>query len=146
MNNNVTIKFSLALLLAVAAPVAGAQATAPDVLLKSVTAEVITIIRQDKDIQAGVPAKVAEVVETRILPLFDAARGRAQLERRHARAAEIAHHRVQDAAGQNLFHGAVQLSRSGHRLQAAAIGTGRHRGHGQVGREAGRNGCVEHGL
>jgi phospholipid transport system substrate-binding protein len=74
MNNNVTIKFSLALLLAVAAPVAGAQTTAPDVLLKNVTAEVITIIRQDKDIQAGVPAKVAEVVETRILPLFDFAR------------------------------------------------------------------------
>ena len=71
---NITIKFSLALLLAVAAPVAVAQVSAPDVLLKGVTADVIAIIRQDKDIQAGVPAKVAEVVETRILPLFDFAR------------------------------------------------------------------------
>ena len=40
-------------------------------LLKAVTADVIAIIRQDKDIQAGVPAKIADVVETRILPLFD---------------------------------------------------------------------------
>ena len=71
---NITIKLSLALLMAVAAPVAVAQVTAPDVLLKGVTADVIAIIRQDKDIQAGVPAKVAEVVETRILPLFDFAR------------------------------------------------------------------------
>jgi phospholipid transport system substrate-binding protein len=67
----ITIKFSLALLLAVAAPVAFAQASAPDVLLKAVTADVISIIRQDKDIQAGVPAKIADVVEIRILPLFD---------------------------------------------------------------------------
>ena len=71
---NITVKLSLALLLAVAAPVAVAQVSAPDVLLKSVTADVIAIIRQDKDVQAGVPAKVAEVVETRILPLFDFAR------------------------------------------------------------------------
>ena len=34
----------------------------------------IAIIRQDRDIQAGNPAKVAELVETRILPHFDFAR------------------------------------------------------------------------
>jgi phospholipid transport system substrate-binding protein len=44
---------------------------APDALLKSVTLEVTAIIRQDKDVQAGNPAKVAELVETRILPHFD---------------------------------------------------------------------------
>jgi phospholipid transport system substrate-binding protein len=41
------------------------------VLLKAVTLEVIAIIRQDKDIQAGNPAKVDDLVETGILPLFD---------------------------------------------------------------------------
>ena len=48
-----------------------AQDVAPDVLLKAVTMEVLAIIRQDKDIQAGNPAKVAGLVEGKILPLFD---------------------------------------------------------------------------
>jgi len=52
-------------------PVTPAPGTAPDVLLKAVTSEVIALIRQDGDIQAGNPAKVAELVETRILPHFD---------------------------------------------------------------------------
>lgn len=62
---------ALALISALAAPSSLAQDVAPDVLLKGVTSEVIAIIRQDKDIQAGDPAKVADLVETRILPLFD---------------------------------------------------------------------------
>lgn len=62
---------TLALISALAAPFALAQDVAPDVMLKAVTSEVIAIIRQDKDIQAGDPAKVADLVETRILPLFD---------------------------------------------------------------------------
>jgi phospholipid transport system substrate-binding protein len=67
----IIFKLALALMAALAAPLACAQDVAPDVLLKSVTAEVIAIIRQDADIQAGNPAKVAELVETRILPHFD---------------------------------------------------------------------------
>jgi len=62
---------TLALISALAAPFSLAQDVAPDVMLKAVTSEVIAIIRQDKDIQAGDPAKVADLVETRILPLFD---------------------------------------------------------------------------
>jgi len=62
---------ALALISALAAPFALAQDVAPDVLLKAVTSEVIASIRQDKDIQAGDLAKVADLVETRILPLFD---------------------------------------------------------------------------
>ena len=65
------IQIAFALALAVTTPAALAQGEAPDSLLKAVTADVIMLIRQDKDIQAGNPAKVAEVVETRILPLFD---------------------------------------------------------------------------
>jgi phospholipid transport system substrate-binding protein len=62
---------SIAQHLAPVPAVVPAQTVAPDVLLKAVTSEVIAIIRQDKDIQAGDPAKVADLVETRILPLFD---------------------------------------------------------------------------
>jgi phospholipid transport system substrate-binding protein len=51
-----------------------AQDVAPDVLLSAVTLEVIAIIRQDKDFQAGNPTKVADLVETKILPHFDFAR------------------------------------------------------------------------
>lgn len=66
------IILNFALLLSVlSAPFAFAQELAPDALLKSVTVDVIAIIRQDKDIQAGNPVKVANMVETRILPLFD---------------------------------------------------------------------------
>jgi phospholipid transport system substrate-binding protein len=62
---------ALALMLALAAPLSLAQDVAPDVLLKQVTSEVIVIISQDKDIQTGNVAKVADLVETRILPHFD---------------------------------------------------------------------------
>jgi phospholipid transport system substrate-binding protein len=67
----IVLRSALALISALAAPVSPAQDVAPDVLLKAVTSEVIAIIRQDKDIQAGDPTKVADLVETRILPLFD---------------------------------------------------------------------------
>ena len=64
-------KLVLVLLSALAAPCSLAQDVAPDVLLVSITTEVIAIIRQDKEIQAGNPAKLADLVETRILPHFD---------------------------------------------------------------------------
>ena len=65
---------ALVLILALVAPFSPAQDVAPDLLLKAATLEVIAIIRQDKDIQAGNPAKVADLVETRILPQFDLTR------------------------------------------------------------------------
>ena len=69
--HKIALKFALALTAALAAPLSFAGDVAPDVLLKAVTVEVIALIRLDKDIQAGNPAKVAEVVETKILPIFD---------------------------------------------------------------------------
>jgi phospholipid transport system substrate-binding protein len=70
MNASVrTVAFALAS--ALAAPCYPAQDVAPDVLLKTVTAEVIALLRQDKEIQAGNPAKVSNLVETRILPHFN---------------------------------------------------------------------------
>ncbi len=59
------------LVLALLVPRAGAQVLAPDVLLRTVTLDVLEVIRQDKDIQAGNPAKVADLVEMKILPHFD---------------------------------------------------------------------------
>lgn len=62
---------ALALIAAISALYAFAHMVAPDLLLKSVTLEGIAIIRQDEDMPPGNPAKVTDVVEARILPLFD---------------------------------------------------------------------------
>jgi len=51
-----------------------AQEVAPDVLAKKVTDEVITVLRADKDIQAGNTKKVLDLVEAKILPHFNFAR------------------------------------------------------------------------
>lgn len=45
--------------------------TAPDELVKSTANEVLTIIKQDKDIQAGNIAKITQVAEEKILPNFN---------------------------------------------------------------------------
>ena len=50
------------------------QDVAPDVLLNAVTSEVIAVLKRNQALQTGNPAKVAELVETRILPHFDFAR------------------------------------------------------------------------
>ena len=68
------MKNLLSLLLVAFSSLALAQEAAPDVLVKSITTEVIGIIKQDKDIQAGNPKKIADVVEKRILPHFSFAR------------------------------------------------------------------------
>ena len=44
---------------------------APDVLVKRVTEEVLTIVRTDKDIQCGNSKKAIELVETKVLPHFN---------------------------------------------------------------------------
>jgi phospholipid transport system substrate-binding protein len=56
--------------LAFAAPAFGEDA-APDALVKAISEDVIASIRRDKDIQAGDAAKIAALVETKILPHFD---------------------------------------------------------------------------
>jgi len=63
-----------ALLAAFVMPLAFAEEIAPDVLVKSITEEVIAAVRQDKGIQAGDTRKLAELVEAKILPHFDFAR------------------------------------------------------------------------
>lgn len=51
--------------------VAQAEVVAPDVLIRSTVDEVIAIIRQDKDIQAGDQKKILELVDAKVLPHFD---------------------------------------------------------------------------
>ncbi len=60
-----------AIVLALAAPVSAADELAPDALVKTISLEVIAAIRQDRDIQAGNPNKIASLVEAKILPHFD---------------------------------------------------------------------------
>lgn len=50
---------------------AQAQDTAPDVLVKNVTEEVLDVIRKDKDIKAGSTKRAIELVEQKVLPHFN---------------------------------------------------------------------------
>ena len=51
---------------------AAAPATeAPDVLVKRISADVIDAVKGDKEIQAGNPKRVMDLVETKILPYVD---------------------------------------------------------------------------
>ena len=61
---------ALVALTALAAP-ARADMTAPDVLVKKVTLEVVDIIKHDKDIQGGDRRKVIGLIEAKVLPHFD---------------------------------------------------------------------------
>lgn len=67
-----------ALLLACASfflsPGVQAQGQTPDALVKSVTDEVLDIIRKDKDIKAGSTKRAIELVEQKVLPHFNFSR------------------------------------------------------------------------
>ena len=65
------MKYVVLFALALAAPGSLAQGVAPDALLRAVTVEVIDQIKQVQEPPAARSAKVAALVETRILPLFD---------------------------------------------------------------------------
>ncbi len=53
------------------ATVATAQEMAPDVLVRTVSNDVLEIVRKDKDIQAGSTRKAVELAEVKVLPHFD---------------------------------------------------------------------------
>ena len=48
-----------------------AQEVAPDVMVKTVTNEVLDIVRKDKDIQSGNTKKAIDLVEGKVLPHFN---------------------------------------------------------------------------
>jgi phospholipid transport system substrate-binding protein len=68
------LKLALLLVLALESPVLVAQEAAPDALLQAVTLEVIVAMQRERDQNVGDAAQVANVVETKVLPLFDFAR------------------------------------------------------------------------
>jgi phospholipid transport system substrate-binding protein len=47
------------------------EATPPDVLVKTVTTEVVEIIAKDKEIRSGDRAKLIEVIDAKVLPHFN---------------------------------------------------------------------------
>jgi len=69
-----TMNLSRFLAAALFIPIAQAQELAPDVLVRTITQEVVAVLKQDKDIQAGDPKKVAELLETKVVPHFNITR------------------------------------------------------------------------
>ena len=63
--------FSLFFLFLLSTSAVFAQEDSPDALIKKVTDEVLTIVRQDKDIQSGNARKAVELVEVKVLPHFN---------------------------------------------------------------------------
>jgi len=72
--NPVAMRIFFCSLFALLIPVAQAQQPAPDVLVKTITEEVVTILKKDQDIQAGDAKKAADLIETKIVPHFNFAR------------------------------------------------------------------------
>lgn len=51
--------------------IAQAEVVAPDALIKTTVQEVLTVVKQDKEIQAGNQKKILELVDAKVLPHFD---------------------------------------------------------------------------
>lgn len=56
------------------AVVAGADMTPPDVLVRSTSEEVLKAVADDKELKNGNPAKLIELIETRVVPHFEMAK------------------------------------------------------------------------
>jgi phospholipid transport system substrate-binding protein len=75
----------LFVLVALSSPACAQEAA--DALVKRVAEDVLATIRADKDLQAGNPAKVKQLIETKLVPYFDTARMTALAMGRNWRAA-----------------------------------------------------------
>ncbi|HCI13884.1 MAG: hypothetical protein A2063_08240 [Gallionellales bacterium GWA2_60_142] len=53
------------------AGMARAEVVAPDVLIRTTVQDVVSIVKQDKDIQTGNQKKILELVDAKVLPHFD---------------------------------------------------------------------------
>ena len=65
------IRVILAASLFCALGMAHAEMIAPDALIKSTVQDVVTIIKQDKDIQSGNQKKITALVDAKVVPHFD---------------------------------------------------------------------------
>jgi len=66
-----TKRIWIALVMLLVSPLLLAAEGDPDELIKKTANEVLTIIKQDKEIQAGSKKKIKEVIEVKVLPHFD---------------------------------------------------------------------------
>ena len=64
-------KIILGTLVGCALGMARAEVIAPDALIRNTVDQVIAIIKQDKDIQAGDQKKINALVDAKVLPHFD---------------------------------------------------------------------------
>ena len=69
MKNFIASVLGLGLL--VASLGARAEMPEPDILIKNTVQDVLSIVKQDKDIQAGNQKKILELVDAKVLPHFD---------------------------------------------------------------------------
>lgn len=83
---NILKKLSLALVAMTFAAHAAVQ-EAPDVLIKRISEEVMSIAKADKDIQSGNPQRIQQIVDEKILPNVDFQRMTALAAGRHWREA-----------------------------------------------------------
>ena len=65
------IRLCLGVSFLVAALGVNAEVMAPDVLIKNTAQEVLTIVKQDKEIRAGNQKKILALVDAKVLPNFD---------------------------------------------------------------------------
>jgi phospholipid transport system substrate-binding protein len=68
---NYLIKLIITLSLCVFTSVVWSAEVAPDEMLRQTTEEILALVKQDKDLQAGDKQKAYALVETRIVPRFD---------------------------------------------------------------------------
>lgn len=64
-------RFVVMLAAALMAAAAWAQDSAPDALVRTVTGDVLDVVRKDKDIQSGDARKAISLVEAKVLPHFN---------------------------------------------------------------------------
>ena len=68
------MEFLVALCFSFFATAASAQDLAPDALVKKISDEVISIVKQDKDIRSGNQTKINDLVDAKVLPYFNFSR------------------------------------------------------------------------
>ena len=66
-----TKRIWIALLMLLLSPLALAAEGDPDELIKRTATELLTIIKQDKEIQAGNKKRIKEIIEAKVLPHFE---------------------------------------------------------------------------
>ena len=129
----------LALLLTALLPALAAAQETPEALVKRVTDEVLAIIKNDKDIQAGNTTKVAQLAEQKVLPHFDFERMTRLAVGKNWRDATDAQKKTLEDEFRTLLVRTYSSSLAAYRNQAIEVkpGTDGRRGQGIRGEDRG---------